>query len=156
MTNRRRFLAAAVAAVPLAGEGVTELAFGNRAHIFAKPAVKEKLIWCFETVLGCGAPMSLRAPGLAEPIVAFRFPGGGSLSVEFTEDALDEAQMRRGAWLEVWSDDVAGLKKKVLEAGLMQVTYPATNTFYFTAPGGQILGIVSGRHPSAGELKSKP
>lgn len=151
-TNRRNFLgynaAAAAAAVALPAspdESAPTLAFSDRAHIFARPHVKEKLTWCFSTVLGCGAPATLNAPGLSEPILAFRFPSGGSLSVEFTEDALDEQNARRGAWLEIRSNDPAALKKNILEAGLSQVHYPATNTFYFIVPGGQVLGIVSAR-----------
>jgi hypothetical protein len=155
-TNRRAFLgvAAATAASALATE--SGVAFGNRTHIFARPSVKEKLTWCLTTVLGCGAPASLNARGLSEPILAWKFPGGGSLSVEFTEDALDERQARRGAWLEIWSSDPAALKKTILDAGLTQVHYGPTNTFYFVAPGGQVLGVVSGDHPSAGELRIKP
>jgi hypothetical protein len=160
--NRRKFIghgiaiaatAASVRVVEAAPEEGPALAFGNRAHIFASPKVKEKLIWCFSEVLGCGPPMSLSAPGLAEPILAFRFPGGGSFSVEFTEDALDEQRVRRGAWLEIWSNDPAALKRKILDAGLLQVTHPATNTFYFAAPGGQVVGVVSGHNPSSGELR---
>src|SRR5258708_5416684 len=125
-TNRRSFLgngiAAAVAATAVAvpaaaGEDAPGLAFSNRAHIFARPGVKEKLTWCLSTILGCGVPVALNAPGLSEPILAFRFAGGGSLSVEFTESALDEQQARRGAWLEIWSGDPAALKKKILDAG---------------------------------------
>lgn len=160
--SRRSFFASgmAVAAVSLdtlAGnaEGRTGLAFGNRVHLFASPAVKDKLIWCFRDVLGCGAPISLQAPGIEEPILAFRFPGGGALSVEFTETALDEQRARRGAWLEIWCDDPEALKRKILAADLLQVTYPATNTFYFMAPGGQVLGVVSNRNPSAGEMRAK-
>lgn len=161
-TNRRGFLgciaaaAASAVALPAGAEDSTAiLAFSDRAHIFARPNVKEKLMWCFSVVLGCGAPTSLNAPGLPEPILAFRFPSGGSLSVEFTEDALDEKNAHRGAWLEVRSNDPAALKKKVLDAGLSQVQYSATNTFYFVVPGGQVLGIVSARNPSAGEMKVK-
>lgn len=156
-TNRRSFLAAAatVAFTAEAEERPAVLAFSDRAHIFARPGVKEKLAWCLGTVLGCGAPMTLNAPGLTEPILAFRFPKGGSLSIEFTDDALDEQHVRRGAWLEVRSDDPAAMKKKVLEAGLPQVHYPATNTFYFEAPGGQVFGIVPARNPGGGELKVK-
>ena len=162
--NRRSFLRRGIAITTAAtglgflkavAEDPPALAFGNRAHIFASPKVKEKLIWCFSDVLGCGPPMSLNVPGLAEPILAFRFPGGGSFSVEFTDDALDEQRARRGAWLEIWSHDPAALKRKILDAGLSQVTYPATNTFYFVAPGGQVLGVVSGRNPSAGEMRTK-
>jgi hypothetical protein len=158
-TNRRNFLAcgaAAVAGLPAAAEeGTATLAVGDRAHLIALPSVKEKLTWCFATVLGCGAPASLNAPGLAEPILAFRFPGGGSLSVEFTPDALDEQSARRGAWLEIRSSDPAALQEKVLKAGLAQVHHPATNTFYFVVPGGQVMGIVRYSNPSAGELKVK-
>jgi hypothetical protein len=162
-TDRRSFLGGIAMATVAAsfGTGTADagdrpgLAFSNRAHIFASPKVNEKLIWCFRDVLGCGAPISLNAPGMAEPILAFRFPGGGSFSVEFTEDALDEQRARRGAWLEIWSSDPAALKRKILEAGLPQVTYPATNTFYFAAPGGQVLGVVAGGNPSAGELRTK-
>lgn len=130
------------------------IALGNRAHILAHPSVKDRLQWCLTAVLGCGAPASLDVPGLPEPILAFRFPNGGSLSVEFTEGALDEQQARRGAWLEVRVDDPAALRQKVLEAGLAQVEYIATNTFYFVIPGGQVLGIISARvDPGIGELR---
>lgn len=130
------------------------IALGNRAHILAHPTVKERLTWCFTTVLGCEAPKRLDVSGLPEPILAFRFPNGGSVSVEFTKEALDEQHARRGAWLEVRDHDPAALKQKVLEAGLSQVEYIATNTFYFAIPGGQILGIVSAlTDPGVGELR---
>src|SRR5258708_22412347 len=97
-TNRRNFLAcgaAAVAGLPAAPEeGTAILAFSDRAHLIALPVVKEKPTWCFATVLGCGAPASLNAPGLAEPILALRFTGGGSLSVEFTSDGRCERSGR--------------------------------------------------------------
>src|SRR4051812_45649732 len=100
-TNRRRFLEGAVMAAasavgtPAAAQNRGPvLAVGNRTHIFVHPRAKEKLIWCLGTVLGCGSPVVLNAPGLSEPIVAFKFPSGGSLSVEFTETALDESAAR--------------------------------------------------------------
>src|SRR5260370_17205635 len=101
-TDRRSFLGGIAMATVAAsfGTGTADagdrpgLAFSNRAHIFASPKVNEKLIWCFRDVLGCGAPISLNAPGMAEPILAFRFPGGGAFCVEFTEAALDEQRAR--------------------------------------------------------------
>jgi hypothetical protein len=118
------------------------IAISNRAHIYVRPDAKEKVKWCFTTVLGCGAPLSLDNTGQADPILAFTFPNGGSLSFEFTDDALDEQQARRGAWLEVKADDPSALKKKILEAGLPHLKHPATSTFYFVVPGGQVVGIV--------------
>jgi len=79
-------------------------------------------------------------------MLAFRFPDNSSYSLEFTEDALDEQQARRGAWLEVKTGDPGALKKKVLEEGLSQVEY-LTGSFYFQAPGGQVWGIYPIREP---------
>jgi len=129
------------------GRALSAVTLSDRAHFFAAPQHKDDLLWCFTTVLGCGPAMSLDGPGLTEPVVAFRFPRGGSVSVEFTDDAPTEQQARRGAWLEITTDDPAALQDKVLAAGLPQVHYPATTTFYFAAPGGQVFGIVPAGHP---------
>ena len=99
------FRATASPRIP-AVSGMTALT--HRAHFLAPPGVRRELIECFETVLGCGRPIALAAPGKSEPILAFRFPGGGSVSVEFTSEALAEASARRGAWLEVRPRDPAG------------------------------------------------
>ena len=115
----------------------------NRAHIFARPSAKERFVDCFSVVLGCGAPAILQLPNGAEPILAFRFPGGGSLSVEFSEDALDEQAARRGAWLELRSNSVAQLTQRILDAGFPQLRHSASDRFYFAAPGGQVFGLVA-------------
>jgi hypothetical protein len=118
-------------------------ALGNRAHIVVRPEFKEELTKCFADVLGCGLPLSLGPTGGTNPIIAFRFPAGGSVSFEFSTDALHERELRRGAWLEVRTDDVDALRKRVVEAGLEQVKHPATRTFYFVVPGGQVIGIAA-------------
>lgn len=118
------------------------IALSNSVHIYARPEYREKLVWCFTTILGCEAVVSGDAPGLAVPVLAFRFPNGGALSVEFTQDALDEQQARRGAWLEVKADDAAAVQQRVRAAGLPVLKHPANDHFYFAAPGGQVLRIV--------------
>jgi hypothetical protein len=130
-------------------QGIT---FSNRAHIIVSPRFKEALIKCFSQVLALGEPLWLKVKG-QEPMAAFAFPGGGSVSIEFGDHALDEATVRRGAWLEIRSDNPPALKQRILEAGLPKVTHPATNTFYFAAPGGQVFGVVS-INPSSGELRN--
>lgn len=117
------------------------LALGNRAHVVVPPEAREPLIRCFTDVFGCEPPVVLRAPGLAQPILAFRFPDGGSISFEFSSDAAGERRARDGAWLEVRSDDPSALEQKVLAAGLRRLSHPATRTFYFSLPGGLVLGI---------------
>src|SRR5262249_26274452 len=127
------------------GKDSMKIAIGNRAHILARPHVKSALVSGFAEVLGCGAPAALNAAGLPEPILAFQFPDGGSISVEFSEDAPDEHQARRGAWLELQSDDPDALRRRVIAAGFAQLRHPATTTFYFAVPGGQVFGIVPRR-----------
>jgi hypothetical protein len=119
----------------------------NRAHFLARPEFREALVACFSQVLGCGGPMVLPTKDPAGPILAFKFPGGGSVSVQFTAEALDETSARRGAWLELKCDNPPALEAAVLKAGLPQVHYPATTTFYFAAPGGQVFGVARADRP---------
>jgi hypothetical protein len=72
------------------------ITLSNNVHIFARPIIKEKLISFFAAILGCEPLVSSDAPGVPMPVIAFRFPNGGALSIEFTDDALDEMQARRG------------------------------------------------------------
>jgi hypothetical protein len=44
-------------------------------------------------------------PGIAEPMLLVRFPDGGSLSIEFTDQAPDDDSPRLGAWLELRAED---------------------------------------------------
>ena len=62
-------------------------ALGNNVHLFARPHRRQELAWCFETVLGGGPVTTVQHPGMAEPMLLVRFPGGGNLSIEFVEEA---------------------------------------------------------------------
>jgi hypothetical protein len=89
-----------------AGAGWRQIRAGRRTgdhvwpHIFARPHQREPLRWCFQTVLGCPVA-AVDHPGMSEPMLVVRFPGGESLSIEFTVDAPDGDKPRLGAWLEV-------------------------------------------------------
>lgn len=119
-------------------KGTAMIALSNRVHLFARPDSKEPLIDFFTTILGCEVLGSVDAPGLLMPIIAFGFPNGASLTVEFTEDALDEQHARRGAWLELMTDDPSALTQKILQAGLPRLEHLSNDYFYFQAPGGQV------------------
>ena len=119
------------------------IALSNSIHLYARPDTKEQLLEFFTSLLGLQVVESSDAVGSPEPIYAFAFSNGAWLSVEFTDDALDEQQAQRGAWLELRTDDAAGLQQKVLAAGLTRVVHPYTPFFYIQAPGGQVFRIVS-------------
>ena len=54
--------------------------------------MKKQLLEFFTNVLGLEAVASSDAVGSPEPIYAFTFANGASLSVEFTKDALSDQQ----------------------------------------------------------------
>jgi hypothetical protein len=115
-------------------------ALGNNAHLFARPHRRQELIWCFDTVLGCGPVASVPQSGMAEPMLLVRFPDGGYLSIEFIEQAPDADAPRLGAWLELRADNPEALLRAALEAGLTQVQHPG-HPSSFMAPGGQVFTI---------------
>jgi hypothetical protein len=47
---------------------------GNNVHLFARPHRRQDLIWCFDTVLGCGPVDTVQHPGMTEPMLLVRFP----------------------------------------------------------------------------------
>jgi hypothetical protein len=116
-------------------------ALGNNVHIFARPNRREALEWLFETVLQCGPVATVEHPGMVAPMLVVRLPEGGSISVEFTEDAADADQPRFATWLELRTAEPAALMRTVLESGLSEVKHPG-HPYYFMAPGGQVFTIV--------------
>ncbi len=90
------------------------IALGSHAHIFAQPQRREPLRWCSEAVLGCPVA-EVDHPGMAEPMLVARFPGGGILSIEFIPEAPDDERPRLGAWLELRAEDPAAVMRTVLE-----------------------------------------
>jgi hypothetical protein len=115
------------------------IALGSNVHIFARPYRREELAWCFETVLG--SPVrTVEFPGIDQPVLVVSFPGGGHLSIEFTDDAPDDELPRLGAWLELRAHDPAAVLQAALDAGLTQVRHPG-HPYYFMIPGGQVFTI---------------
>jgi hypothetical protein len=116
-------------------------ALGNNVHIFARPTRRETLTWLFETVLQCGPVATIQHPGMVAPMLLVRLPEGGSISIEFIEDAADADQPRFATWLELRTAEPAALMRTVLDAGLREVKHPG-HPYYFMAPGGQVFTIV--------------
>jgi hypothetical protein len=115
------------------------IALGSNVHIFARPRRREELARCFETVLD--SPVrTVDFPGIDQPMLVVSFPGGGHLSIEFTDDAPDDEQPRLGAWLELRAEDPAAVLQAALDAGLTEVKHPG-HPYYFMIPGGQVFTI---------------
>ena len=124
---------------PAGKAGCKVIALGSNVHIFARPHRRGELAQCFEAVLG--SPVrAVEFPGIDQPMLIVSFPGGGHLSIEFTDDAPDDEQPRLGAWLELRTDDPAAVLQAALEAGLTEVKHPG-HPYYFMIPGGQVFTI---------------
>jgi hypothetical protein len=116
------------------------ISLGNNAHIFARPTRREALKWLFETVLQCGEVATIDHAGMTTPMLVVRLPEGGSISIEFIEDAADDDQPRFATWLELRTAEPPALMRTVLAAGLKEVIHPG-HPYYFMAPGGQVFTI---------------
>ena len=116
------------------------IGLGTNVHIFARPSRRDELAWCFETALRCGPVRTVDHPAMPLPMLLVDFPGGGHLSIEFTDDAPDDDRPRLGAWLELRADDPAAVMRVALEAGLTEVKHPG-HPYYVMAPGGQVFTI---------------
>ena len=113
------------------------IALGNNAHIFARPHRRDELARCFKIVLGGSSVRTVDHPGIEHPMLLISFPGGGHLSVEFTDAAPDDEQPRLGAWLELRApSEPAAVLRAALDAGLTQVTHPG-HPHYFMIPEGR-------------------
>jgi hypothetical protein len=101
----------------------------------------ERMVTFLTEVIGCLPPERVEHPSLTLPILVFEFPSGGSLSVELTDEAPDEESSPRGAWLELVTDDAAGLEQLITNAGMTRLEYLGSDAFYFAIPGGQVFRI---------------
>ena len=115
-------------------------ALGSNAHIFAKPHRRREMRWCFETALGCGPVAAVEYTGIAEPILVVRFPDGGSLSIEFTDQAPDHDTPGSGHGSSCAPGIPPPVMRDALDAGLPEVKHPG-HPYYVMVPGGQVFTI---------------
>jgi hypothetical protein len=118
------------------------IALGNNVHLFARPHRREELARCFEKILSGHSVQTVDYPGIEQPMLLISFPGGGHLSVEFTDAAPDDEQPRLGVWLELRASEPAAVLRAALDAGLNQVTHPG-HKYYFMIPGGQVFTVAA-------------
>jgi hypothetical protein len=116
------------------------IALGSNVHIFARPHRRDELTRCFAAVAGDSQIRTVELPGISQPMLIISFPGGGHLSIEFTDDAPDDEQPRLGAWLELRAPDPPAVLQAALDAGSIQVRHPG-HPHYFMIPGGQVFTI---------------
>lgn len=83
---------------------------------------------------------------IPENIDLFHFPDGEVFGVQYVSDSevvLAAKDYRHACWLELKTDDVAGLVKKLKAFGVEEIAdFWDTEHFYFHAPGGQVFRVI--------------
>ena len=83
---------------------------------------------------------------IPENIDLFHFPDGEVLGVQYvpeSEAPFTSKDYRHACWLELKTDDVEGLVKKLKAFGVEEITdFWDTEHFYFHAPGGQVFRVI--------------
>ena len=83
---------------------------------------------------------------IPENIDLFHFPDGEVFGVQYVAESdapLTAKEYRQACWLELKTDDVEGLVKKLKAFGVEEITdFWDTEHFYFHAPGGQVFRVI--------------
>jgi catechol 2,3-dioxygenase-like lactoylglutathione lyase family enzyme len=83
---------------------------------------------------------------IPENIDLFHFPDGEVFGVQYvagSDAPLTTKEYRQACWLELKTDDVEGLVKKLKASGVEEITdFWDTEHFYFHAPGGQVFRVI--------------
>jgi hypothetical protein len=115
------------------------IALGNNAHLLARPHRRDQLRSSLTALFDCPV-VDVEHPGIPGGMLLVRFPRGGSLSIEFDDDPPDDDRPRLGTWLELRTDDPAGLVLKARAAGLPDVHHGG-HPHYLAIPGGQVFAV---------------
>ncbi len=83
---------------------------------------------------------------IPENIDLFHFPDGEVFGAQYVAESdalLTAREYRQACWLELKTDDVEELVKKLKAFGIEEITdFWDTEHFYFHAPGGQIFRVI--------------
>lgn len=66
-----------------------------------------------------------------------------SIGAVYGDTALPADEMRQSIWLELKTDHLEDMKKKILAFGIVPLEYWDKEHFYFQAPGGQVFRLIS-------------
>ncbi len=111
---------------------------GNHMKFNVHKDLRERVRSFYLDVLEC-TTMASPAPDLE----LFLFSDSFVLGVFFCEpgDVLSEEDHLKAAWLEIKTNDVEGVKRRLVEFGVKEVAYSDRSRFYFQAPGGQVFRL---------------
>lgn len=111
-----------------------DVAIGNHLAVFAGRNEQEKIRAFYAGVLGCNVRVE------EEAVDRFEL-NGLHLCFVYQDAALDPGRFLSATYLELKTDDVAAMRRKILEFGVNKLDIPDSH-LYFQAPGGQVFRLV--------------
>ena len=114
---------------------MTKLILGNHTAVFAARSEQTLIRRFYRDVLGATARVETDA------VDRFQL-GGVHFCFVWQDDALSPDQFLRAIYLELATDDLEGMKQKIIDFGVRLVDIPDPH-LYFQAPGGQVFKLVA-------------
>jgi len=115
---------------------MTATMIGNHAKLTARPADRAHIRRFYQDVLGCQMTKE------SDEMDYLRFGGDFFLTVIYNGTTLPADEQTRAVWLELKTEDPAGLTRKVRAFGVKELDNCEQGRLYFQAPGGQVFRIV--------------
>lgn len=115
--------------------------WGTHSKAVARPSDRERLQHFYRDVLRCYVGKGPQHPGGPEDTDLVRFANGFSIVFHYSDAALSEAQVKQSIWLELVTDNPAGLERAIQAFGIEPFDYFDKEHFYFQAPGGQVFRV---------------
>jgi hypothetical protein len=113
------------------------ISFGNHASVIVPREARDAIQKFYRDVLGGEITRSQEERDFIRL--------GGAFYIVLYADVPDSSEFQRTAhsvWLELKSDDVEGMKRRILESGLVRPLEIPDPHLYFQAPGGQCWRLV--------------
>lgn len=114
---------------------MTKTILGNHTAVFAPRAEQAKMRQFYRDILG--AASRVEAPDVDRWQL-----GETHFCFVWQDAALDPDHFLRAIYLEIATDDVATMRRKILESGVKVLEIPDPH-LYFQAPGGQVFKLVA-------------
>ena len=113
---------------------MTKVVLGNHTAVFAARADQDRIRQFYVDILGCEVAVT------SDQVDRFRLANIHFIFV-WQDAALDAEDFLKAIYLELATDSIADMKKKILAFGVRTIDFPDPH-LYFQAPGGQVFKLV--------------
>jgi len=111
---------------------------GNHMKFNVHKSLRERVRTFYQDVLQCKT-----MPAPMPDLDLFLFEDGFVLGVFFCDETeiLSEEEHLKAAWLEIKTNAVQDVRRRLRAFGVKEVDYADKTRFYFQAPGGQVFRL---------------